>query len=354
MFAIMTQTQRKGRTMNRMFWKLAVFGIIALRFIATTESAVAGSPSGKFTSYPVSQASPHGIVYFGAGPLKGVWFTNSTHDVKSGAVEFSSKGAKTIFHATPTAAAVAGSINFYSGKEPLWFTETGANKIARIDSSRKITEFAIPTAGSKPFDIQHGPDDNCMWFTESGAGKIGRIDSNGKITEFTVGKADDAPTSLMAQDGVIWFTEVGSGQIGRLTTSGEVKHFPAGKGRLTGDITNSNDGALWAPKLSSVVRLKTDGTLDEFPLPNVVNTGAIFGHDDGVYIGAIKADGQGAILSIDGSGKVHEYNLPRKYLMPAAMAIDPNGGFFMTVSSSRPGQSVSMIWRLQLDATKKK
>lgn len=340
--------------MNRMFCNLAVFGIIALRFIATTEPACADNPSGKFTSYSVPHASPHGIVYFGEGPLKGVWYTNSTHDAKSGAVEFSRKVGKTTFHATPTAAAVAGSINFYSGKEPLWFTETGANKIARIDASKKITEFAIPTAGSKPFDIQHGPDDESMWFTESAAGKIGRIDSTGKITEFKVGAASDEPTSLMAQDGVFWFTEVGSGQIGRLTTSGEVKHFSTGKGRLTGDITNSNDGALWAPKLSSVVRLKTDGTLDEFPLAGVVNTGAIFGNGDGVYIGAMKADGRGAILSIDGTGKVYEYNLPRKYLMPAAMAIDPDGGFFMTVSSSRPEQSVSTIWRLQLDSTKKK
>jgi len=333
---------------------LAGLGGFVLALIASAHPACADSPAGKFTSYTIPHASPHGIVYFGAGSLKGVWYTNSTHDAKSGAVEFSSKGAKTTFHATPTVAAVAGSINFYSGKEPLWFTETGANKIARIDASKKITEFAIPTAGSKPFDIQHGPDDDCMWFTESAAGKIGRIDSAGKVTEFTVGKADDAPTSLMAQDGVIWFTEVGSGRIGRLTTSGEVKHFAAGKGRLTGDITNSNDGALWAPKLSSVVRLKTDGTLDEFLLPNVVNTGAIFGHEDGVYIGAMKADGQGEIVSINGSGKVHEYNLPRKYLMPAAMALDPDGGFFMTVSSSRPGQSVSMIWRLQLTAEKKK
>ncbi len=340
--------------MNRSFCKLAVVGVIVLRFFSPTEPACAGTPSGKFTSYPVPQASPHGIVYFNAGPLKGVWFTNSTRDAKSGVAEFSRKPGKTTFHATPTFGAVAGSINFYAGKEPLWFTETGANKIARIDSSKKITEYAIPTPGSKPFDIQHGPDDDCMWFTESGAGKIGRIDSTGKITEFTVGAANDEPTSLMAQDGVIWFTKVGSGQIGRLTTSGEVKHFATGKGRLTGDITNSNDGALWAPKLSSVVRLKTDGTLDEFPLPNVVNTGAIFGNDDGVYIGAIKADGQGVILSISGSGKVHEYNLPRKYLMPAAMAIDPDGGFFMTVSSSRPRQSVSMIWRLQLTAAKNK
>ncbi len=36
---------------------------------------------------------------------------------------------------------------------------------------------------------------------------------------------------------------------------------------------------------------------ERIPLPGVVNTGAIFGHDDGVYIGAIKADGRGLILS---------------------------------------------------------
>jgi virginiamycin B lyase len=333
--------------MNRSFCILVGLGAIVFRFFAPAQVACAAAPSGKFTSYAVPHASPHGIVYFGKGPLKGVWFTNSTRDAKSGVVEFSHKVGKTTFHATPTAAAVAGSINFFPGKDPLWFTETGANKIVRIDSSKKLTEYTIPTAGSKPFDIQHGPGGS-MWFTESGAGKIGKIDPSGKITEYKVGKANDAPTSLMEQSGAIWFTEVGSGRIGRLTTSGEVKHFPTGKGRLTGDITNSSDGALWAPTTNSVVRLKADGTMNEFPLPNVVNTGAIFGNDDGVYIGAMKADGQGAIISVSGSGQVHEYNLPKKYLLPAAMAIDPDGGFFMTVSSSRPGESVSMIWRLQL------
>lgn len=338
--------------MNLSFRTLAGLGAIMLTFFAQTMPAKAGMPSGKFTSYAVSHACPHGIVYHGAGPLKGIWFTNSTLDAKSGAVEFSRKIGKTTFHATPTAGALAGSINFYPGKDSLWFTETSTNKIARIDASKKITEYAIPTAGSKPFDIQHGPDDGAMWFTESGVGKIGRIDSTGKITEYLVGAANDAPTSLMAQSGAMWFTEVGSGRIGRLTTAGDVSHFATGSGQLTGDMTNSNDGALWAPKKSSVVRLKTDGTLNEFPLPNVVNTGAIFGNDDGVYIGAIKADGQGAILSVSATGQVHAYDLPQKYLLPAAMAIDPDGGFFMTVSSYPPGHSVSKIWRLQLDSTK--
>jgi virginiamycin B lyase len=333
---------------------LTLIGGAAVKGLDQKQSASEGMTRGKFTRCSVPYVSPHGIVYDNAGPLKGIWFTNATLDAKSGAVEFVSKTGKTTLHATPTPAAKTGSINFFPGTDSLWFTETSANKIARIDPSKKITEYAIPTADSKPFDIQHGPDDGAMWFTESGVGKIGRIDSTGKITEFTVGAPNDAPTSLMAQDGAIWFTEVGSGRIGRLTTSGKVSHFAAGPGRLTGDITNSTDGALWATKLSSVVRLKTDGSLNEFPLPGVVNTGAIFGHDEGVYIGAIKKDGQGAILSVSGTGKVEEYDLPQKHLLPAAMAIDPDGGFFMTVSSDRPGQSVSMIWRLQLDSTKQK
>jgi virginiamycin B lyase len=337
--------------MNLSFRTLAGLGAIVLTCFAQTEPAYAGMPSGKFTSYPVPHASPHGIVYFNAGPLKGVWFTNSTLDATSGAVEFSRKIGKITFHVTPTAAALAGSINFFPGKDSLWFTETKANKIARIDPSKKITEYAIPTAGSKPFDIQHGPDGS-MWFTESGVGKIGKIDTTGKVMEYPVGTANDAPTSLMEQDGAIWFTEVGSGRIGRLTTSGDVKHFVTGSGRLTGDITNSNDGALWAPTKTSVVRLKTDGTQNEFPLPGVVNTGAIFGNEDGVYIGAIKADGQGAILSVSATGQVHAYNLPQKYMLPAAMAIDPDGGFFMTVTSYPDANSVSTIWRLQLVSSK--
>jgi virginiamycin B lyase len=337
--------------MNRSFLILAGLGAVLQAFLAGSPPASAVAPSGKFTSYPVENTSPHGIVYHGAGPLKGVWFTNSTLDAKSAAIEFSHKTGKTTVHETPTKGALTGSINFFPGKDALWFTETGSNKIARIDASRKITEFVIPTEGSKPFDIQHGPDDGAMWFTESGAGKIGRIDSNGKITEFKVGKKNDAPTSLMAQGGVIWFTEVGSGSIGRLTTKGDVSHFPTGSGTLTGDITNSIDGALWAPKKTSVVRLKTDGTMTDFPLPGVVNTGAIFGHDDGVYIGAIKADGQGAILAVNAAGRVQEFKLPSKNLLPVAMAIDPDGGFFMTVSSPS-GKPEPAIWRLQLQNSK--
>jgi virginiamycin B lyase len=330
---------------------LAGLGAIALSIFVPVEPACASQPSYEFTSHPVPYESPYGIVYDDRGPLKGVWFTNATTNAKSAAVEFLYETGKTRSHATPTAAAKPGSINFVPGNDSLWFTETGTNKIAKIDPTRNITEYEIPTAVSKPLDIQHGPD-GAMWFTESGVGKIGRIDSAGKITEYVVGAANDAPTALIAQSGAMWFTEVGSSRIGRLTASGDVKHFAVGSGTLTGDMTNTSDGSLWAPKSTSVVRLKPDGTYSEFPLPGVIKTGAIFGRQDGVFIGAIKANGQGSILSVSITGKVQEYNLPSKFLLPIEMALDPDGGFFMTVSSIPRGHSVSMIWRLQLDSAK--
>ena len=343
----MALSQHEEQALNRSFIVLAAFGAVALRFFANLEPACADKLPYTFTNHPVPYASPYGIVY--AFPLKSIWFTNATLDAKSGAVEFRYKTRKTTLHAAPTAAAQPGSINFAPGSDSLWFTETNANKIARIDSSRKITEYAIPTAGSKPLDIQHGPD-GAMWFTESAAGKIGRIDSTGKITEYAIGAANDTPTALIALSGAMWFTEVRSSRIGCLTTSGKVSHFATGKGQLTGDLTNTSDGSLWAPTNTSVVRLKTDGTANEFPLPTgVVTTGAIFGRKDGVFIGAIKSNGQGAIIAVSNTGSLKEYNLPRKFLLPIEMAIDPDGGVFMTVKSIPAGQSASMIWRLQLD-----
>ena len=46
----------------------------------------------------------------------------------------------------------------------LWFTKTGANKIARMTTAGVVTEFTVPTPVSEPFGITAGPDGN-LWFT---------------------------------------------------------------------------------------------------------------------------------------------------------------------------------------------
>ena len=54
-----------------------------------------------------------------------------------------------------------------------------------------------------------------MWFAESCANKIGRIDTDGTVTEFNGLKPSSYPQGIVTgPDGAIWFTESGAGAIG--------------------------------------------------------------------------------------------------------------------------------------------
>jgi sugar lactone lactonase YvrE len=68
----------------------------------------------------------------------------------------------------------------------LWFAETKANKIGRMTTTGRITEFALPfdpSGPNEPGEIVAGPD-GAMWFTESGVNKIGRIDAGSSTSAF--------------------------------------------------------------------------------------------------------------------------------------------------------------------------
>ena len=188
-----------------------------------------------------------------------------------------------------------------------------------------------------------------MWFVESAAGKIGRISPEGRIAEYVVGDAGDEPTAIITgPDNALWFTEVGTGRLGRMNASGHISHFAAGHGRLTGDITTDFSGSLWFGKKSSVARMSTGGKLTEYSLPSgIVDTGAIFGSKSGgVYMGAIKSDGTGAIVGVSETGATKEYDLPQKNRFPIEMALDPDGWFFMTVTTP-DGKPVPVVYSLK-------
>src|ERR1051325_10793811 len=99
--------------------------------------------------------------------------------------------------------------------------------LTQIAAGTALKTFRIPTANSQPEGITLGPDGN-MWFTETAANKIGRINSQGKITEFVLPQADSAPMDIVSgADGALWFTEVSGFPegIGRVTTSGVFSGF---------------------------------------------------------------------------------------------------------------------------------
>ena len=300
--------------------------------------------------FPVKAAHPHGIVYDPAGPLKGLWFDDRTTDDTSSVVEFNTSNGSEKTYLTPTAGSQPGSINI-AADHSIWFTESAANKVATVTLARTIKEYPVPTPHAFPLDITRGPD-GAMWFVEEAVGKIGRIAPNGTVKEFVVGDRKSHPTALITgPDKAIWFTEVGTSKIGRLTTTGKVSHFSAGAGAMTGDITTAIDNSFWFGKHDAVTRMTTTGALTEYKLPNAINTGSIFGsRNGGVFIGVMQKDGTGSVTTVSADGKLRQFDLPQRNLMPAEFAQTADGAFWMAVDSFDPHASPAQLFNLPLPA----
>lgn len=321
--------------------------VFALATSLTAASADTGSTTTRatFASFPVNESHPHGIVYNPEGPLKGLWFDNRATDATSGVIEFDQAGRERRY-LTPTPGSQPGSINI-AADHTIWFTESGANKLAKVTFDRKIVEFPVPTKNAHPLDITRGPD-GAMWFVESAVGKIGRVALNGTMTEFRTGSPASRPTALITgPDKALWFTEVGTGTIGRMTTSGQVRHFPAGPGELTGDITIAIDDSVWFGKRNAVTRMTTTGALKEYKLANAIDSGSIFGSRlGGVFMGVMHRDGTGGVATVSPSGNVTVVNLPQKYLMPVEFAQTADGAFWMAVDRYKASAPQSQLFSL--------
>src|ERR1043165_1475248 len=151
--------------------------------------------------------------------------------------------------------------------------------LTQVAAGTALKSFRIPTANSQPEGITLGPDGN-MWFTETSANKIGRIDPKGHITEFVVPQAFSAPVDIVAgADGALWFTEESGFPegIGRGTTSGVFTGVaPDCAGGQPGSLTprgiaGTSDGLIWFGDSSSNSIVKLDpitGIMTFFAIPS--------------------------------------------------------------------------------------
>ena len=135
---------------------------------------------------------------------------------------------------------------------------TPTDRIARIASDGTIAEFDVPTIAAGVAKIVRGPDD-AMWFTESSALKLGRIDTNGAIREYAL------PSDL----DVVPFR---AGPIPQFPDPALVpaRRHPIFARPKLGGLAPGADGALWvtAPFANALVRMLPDGSTREFPLPS--------------------------------------------------------------------------------------
>lgn len=156
-----------------------------------------------------------------------------------------------------------------AGPGGMWFTQPGANQIARIDTTGTVTEFTAPTTGVN--NIVKGPDGN-LWFTQSSADSVGRMTPHGRVTQFSVGNEAYGPFDItLGSDGNLWFTfrSPSTNAIGRITPSGASTLFTSGLSPgdvAVHDVTTGPDGNVWFTEEfgNRIGRITPSGVITEF------------------------------------------------------------------------------------------
>ncbi|MEO8102798.1 MAG: S8 family serine peptidase, partial [Betaproteobacteria bacterium] len=221
-----------------------------------------------------------------------------------------------------------------------WYTQSSANRIARMTPAGDVTEFALPSSGSNPFDIVAGADGN-MWFTELDAGRIGRISPNGTITEFTLPSTSSQPRGIAAgPDGNIWFTEITTARIGRISPLGVIAEFDIPwSGASPRGIAKGPDGNLWFTDSGglAVGRVTPSGVMTRFSIPWASDTvrNIALGPDGNLWFTELNGDRIGKVTT---AGVFSQFALPRAGAGPLGLCAGPDGAVWYTaINSSRVG-----------------
>ncbi len=121
-----------------------------------------------------------------------------------------------------------------------WVTSVGLNAVFRVDpGSGAFTRYDIATPNAQPGFITPGPNGD-LWFIMRAIDKVGRITTGGRITEFAA-KVIGLDTLAAGPDGAMWFSS--NQDVGRLDArSARVDMFACAGG---GGMTVGPDRRLW-------------------------------------------------------------------------------------------------------------
>jgi virginiamycin B lyase len=214
----------------------------------------------------------------------------------------------------------------------LWFTENGAQKIARRAPDGSFTEYPLPNANSNPLGLTVGPD-GALWFTESRGNRIGRITTSGQIREYPIPTPMSLPLRLTTgPDGAIWFTEGAANKIGRITMDGKITEYPAHGGAV--GIVVGPDGALWytgGVGSNMIGRITTDGAVTTYLTPTANS-----------FPFQIAVGPDAALWFTEALGnKIGRLQLPATLARPMVTSADGSGtsaSFTVSFTSSASGQ----------------
>ena len=224
----------------------------------------------------------------------------------------------------PTTDSGPNGIALSSDGSTVWFTETTAAKIGRLDlATQMVTDYPLPNAMGAPIGIAAATDS--MWFTESGTNTIGQIaTADNSISEFPM-MVGGAPTGIArGADDAFWFTEASGNSIGQMTTTGA---YNGGVPVLSmvakpQGIALGPDKNLWftEPAANNVGTLPNTGppVVEQSVTLNAGPFGIAAGNDGRMWFTEQNGNKIGAVTTT-GTMAVTEYSIPTANSQPAGI-----------------------------------
>ena len=199
---------------------------------------------------------------------------------------------------------------------------------AHAGTSPQFTEYDIPTEKSNANDITLGADGN-MWFIESDSHKVARITASGKISEFDVPTKNGLEFIQRGPKGELWFNEFATGKIWSISMSGVIQGYPV-PSTVSYGLAFGSDGNMWfgSTDRDAIGRMKPDGTIAEFPLPEPrrAPAGMAAAKDQSIWF-VEDYDPYGGLGRITTQGKIAEYPFHPKPPIEARTKDEIGSGF---------------------------
>ena len=197
-----------------------------------------------------------------------------------------------------------------------------------------IIEFPTPTPQSLPQGLDVAKDGS-VFYTETAAGRIARLQDMRVTREYILPKGASPNIVKIASDGV-WFTDGGNSAIGRLDPdSGAVVEYPVPSGAAPNFLQIAEDGSKWFSEPSGVGRLSPSGAITEWHVALEKTDSHIeqisVGRSGAVWFTELNYDGVGAngtnfVRRLNpATNEVRAYPVPTFGGTPAGVAAAPSG-----------------------------
>jgi virginiamycin B lyase len=302
---------------------------------------------GKEWSNTFKQAGVYQYICFRHFFMRGTVIVRNPDGTTDTALEFPYQAAFKEF-VVPTPQGIPRMIITSKKDHSMWFTEGGGdfygfedippqNKIARIDDTGHIIEYATPTPNGDGSKV--GVDSLVMdkagnvWFTERLTNRLGRLDTNGTIREFQIPTKEGYALGVdLDSKGNIWFAERYGNRIGWMTPQGQITEIelPDKESEPRTVYVDTRDRVWYTTRVANQIGYYDIATkklvILQIPTKEARPAGIAETSDGTIYFVEMVGNKVAKVVN----DQIIEYSVPTKFSAPFKIAADAQDNLWFT------------------------